>query len=212
MDYRQLKLTGNLPQVSFLNISSYLSNKLKITNDFIFVEWDRSWNSRKKYQHRLLIYSSLIVCSLLIKYISMLVFWQTFFWKNWCQWKLSRSLLFRFSIQNQYSISVSWIYFCWRQQIWFDMYTKILSRNAEYKWLLELLETFRWGRSTRYSYRLHGFSVTIPRCYKDVCVNSFFSRTARLWNSLPIECFPLTYVLNDFKFRINGHLLTVGSF
>ena len=43
------------------------------------------------------------------------------------------------------------------------------------------------GRSTRYSDRLHDFSVTIPRCYKDVYVNSFFPRTARLWNSLLIE-------------------------
>ena len=34
------------------------------------------------------------------------------------------------------------------------------------------------GRSTRYSDRLHDFSVTIPRCYKDVYVNSFFPRTA----------------------------------
>ena len=48
---------------------------------------------------------------------------------------------------------------------------------------------FSWGRSTRYSDRLHDFSVTIPRCYKDVYVNSFFPHTARLWNSLPIECF-----------------------
>ena len=43
------------------------------------------------------------------------------------------------------------------------------------------------GRSTRYSDRLHDFSVTITRCYKDVYVNSFFSRTARFWNSLPID-------------------------
>ena len=46
---------------------------------------------------------------------------------------------------------------------------------------------FSWGRSTCYSDRLHDFSVTIPRCYKDVYVNSFFPLTARLWNSLPIE-------------------------
>ena len=61
---------------------------------------------------------------------------------------------------------------------------------------------------------LHDFSVTIPRCYKDVYINSFFPRTARLWNSLPIECFPfpLTYDLSGFKSRINRHLLTVGSF
>ena len=43
------------------------------------------------------------------------------------------------------------------------------------------------GRSTRYSDRLHDFSVTIPRCYKDVYVNSFFPRTARLWNTLPLS-------------------------
>ena len=68
------------------------------------------------------------------------------------------------------------------------------------------------GRSTRYSDRLHDFSVTIPRCYKDVYVNSFFPHTARPWNSLPLECFPLTYGLSGFKSRINRHLLTVGSF
>ena len=44
---------------------------------------------------------------------------------------------------------------------------------------------FSWGRSTRYSDRLHDFSVNIPRCYKDVYVNSFFPSRAKLWNSLP---------------------------
>ena len=68
------------------------------------------------------------------------------------------------------------------------------------------------GRSTRYSDRLDDFSVTIPRCYKDVYVNSFFPRTARLWNTLPIECCPLTYDRSGFKSRINRYLLTVGSF
>ena len=68
------------------------------------------------------------------------------------------------------------------------------------------------GKSTRYSDRLHDFSVTIPRCYKDVHVNSFFPCTARLWNSLHIECFPLTYDQSGFKSRINRHLLILGSF
>ena len=67
-------------------------------------------------------------------------------------------------------------------------------------------------RSTRYSNKLHDFSVTIPRCYKDVYRNSFFPRTARLWNSLPIERFSLTCNLSDFKYKINWRLLTVGSF
>ena len=36
-------------------------------------------------------------------------------------------------------------------------------------------------------------------------------RTVRLWNSLHIECFPLTYDLSGFKPRINRHLLTLCS-
>ena len=55
---------------------------------------------------------------------------------------------------------------------------------------------FSRGRSTLYSDRLHDFTVAISRCYNDVYVNSFFPRTARLWNYLPIECFPLTYNIN----------------
>ena len=51
---------------------------------------------------------------------------------------------------------------------------------------------FSRGSSTCYSDRLHDFSVTIPRRYKNVYPRSFFPPTARLWNSVPIECFPLT--------------------
>ena len=59
------------------------------------------------------------------------------------------------------------------------------------------------ARSTRYSDRLYDFPITIPKCYKDVYVNSFFPRTAILRNSLPIECSPLTYDLSGFKSRVN---------
>ena len=47
---------------------------------------------------------------------------------------------------------------------------------------LAQLVPLRFSRrsSTRYSDRLHDFSVTIPRCYKDVYVNAFFPRTAKL--------------------------------
>ena len=55
------------------------------------------------------------------------------------------------------------------------------------------------------------FFVTIPRYYKNVYINSFFPRTARLGKFLPIEYFTLTYDLSDFESRINRHLLTVGS-
>ena len=61
------------------------------------------------------------------------------------------------------------------------------------------------GSFTQFSDRFLHFSVTIPRCYKDVYANSFFPCTARLWYSLPAKCFPLTYDLNDFKYRPNRH-------
>ena len=48
--------------------------------------------------------------------------------------------------------------------------------------------------------------VCVNSC-KDVYVNSFFPRTARLWNSLTVECFPLIYDLNGFESKINRHLL-----
>ena len=81
--------------------------------------------------------------------------------------------------------------------------------SAEHAQLV--LISYSQGSSTRYSDILHNFSVAMSGCYKDVYVNSFFPRTARLWNSLPVECFPLTYDLNDFKSRINRNLLTVVS-
>ena len=56
-------------------------------------------------------------------------------------------------------------------------------------------------RATLYSDRLHDFYVTIPRRY--VYVNSSFHHTAKLWNSLPAEYFPMTYDLNSFKSRVN---------
>ena len=71
---------------------------------------------------------------------------------------------------------------------------------------------YSWGRSTPYSDKLQDFSLAIPICYKDVYVSSFFPHTARLWNFLPIECFPLTCDLSGFKSRVNGHLLSAGSF
>ena len=61
---------------------------------------------------------------------------------------------------------------------------------------------FSRGRSTRYSDRLHDFSVTIPRCCKDVYINSSFPRTAKLWNSVLIKCFPLTYDLSGLSLEL----------
>ena len=65
------------------------------------------------------------------------------------------------------------------------------------------------GRSNPNSNRLPDFSVTTPRCYKNVYRNSFFSHTTTLWNSLPVEYFCLTYDLNDCKFKVNRYLLSL---
>ena len=51
---------------------------------------------------------------------------------------------------------------------------------------------FSRGSSTHYSGRQHDCSVTIPRYCNYVYVNSFFLFAARLWNSLPLECFRIT--------------------
>ena len=69
-----------------------------------------------------------------------------------------------------------------------------------------VLSRFSRGRSTRYSDRLHDFS----RCYKDVYINSFFPRIAKLWNFPPLECFALTYDLSGFKSRIKKHRLSLN--
>ena len=71
------------------------------------------------------------------------------------------------------------------------------------------------GRSTCYSDRLHGFSVNIPRCYKDIYVNTFFPCRVILWNSLPIKCFlwPMMIVaLNGIIWIIMQHSRSWSTF
>ena len=115
-------------------------------------------------------------------------------WNCWISYKNGYAGLL---VQNVTSLSLFYTYY----------FGRFSSELAE---LVPL--SYTRGRSTHYSDRLHDFSVIIPRCYKDVNVNSFFLRTARLWNSLPTECFPLTNHLSGFKSGINRHLLNAGSF
>ena len=65
------------------------------------------------------------------------------------------------------------------------------------------------GRSSRYSNRMHDFSV-MPRCYTDVYASSIFSHTIGFWNSFPAKRVPLIYDLNGFKSTVNRHIF--GSF
>ena len=48
--------------------------------------------------------------------------------------------------------------------------------------------------------------------FKNVYLNSFFTRTPELWNSLPSECFRLTYDLNGLKPRLKGALSCLRRF
>ena len=66
------------------------------------------------------------------------------------------------------------------------------------------------GRSCRYSNRMHYFSF-IPRCYKDVCVNSIFSHTVSLWNSLLAKRFPFIYDFNGFMSTVTRHIFGLFS-
>ena len=72
---------------------------------------------------------------------------------------------------------------CWDVASRSLFYRNYFSRCTSELAQLFPLSSPRW-RSTCYSNRLYAFSVTIPRYYKDVYVNSFFSCTTRLWNSL----------------------------
>lgn len=62
------------------------------------------------------------------------------------------------------------------------------------------------ARSTRFSKRSHPYTVAVPRSKTKFYSNSFFPRTAKLWNSLSNDCFPLSYNLNLFKSNVNRFL------
>ena len=66
--------------------------------------------------------------------------------------------------------------------------------------------TFSHGKSACYSNIFHYFSVTIPRCCKDVNAKSFFPCTARLCNSVAKESFPLTYVIVFYWISLHARL------
>ena len=65
-----------------------------------------------------------------------------------------------------------------------------------------------FGRKTRMSGRSHAFTVAITSHrtthYRE---NSFFTRTARLWNDLPANIFPECFNISVFKARVNQHFL-----
>ena len=67
-------------------------------------------------------------------------------------------------------------------------------------------------RSTRGSSSSNPYLVSIPRCRTDQFKRSFFLRTAKLWNSLPLEVFPASVSLDAFKRAINKVPLNLNEF
>ena len=58
-------------------------------------------------------------------------------------------------------------------------------------------------RNTRASSYQNSYLVTVPHCRTELYRQSFFPRTANIWNKLPAYVFPLTVNLQSFKNAIN---------
>ena len=59
------------------------------------------------------------------------------------------------------------------------------------------------NRTSRQTLSSHPYAVVVPTCRTAMGKQSFFMRTARLWNALPSTCFPGMYGLQKFKQAIN---------
>ena len=53
------------------------------------------------------------------------------------------------------------------------------------------------------------FTVSIRRYCIEVCANNFFPRTMSIWNSLPVDCYPLIIHLSYFKGNVSRHLISL---
>ena len=67
-----------------------------------------------------------------------------------------------------------------------------------------------FGRSTRLASRSHPYVLDIPKAKSKFHSQSFFPRTASIWNRLPQSSFPNTYDLGLFKSRVNKLLPTLS--
>ena len=64
-------------------------------------------------------------------------------------------------------------------------------------------------RSTRLARSSHQYVLDIPKAKSNFHSQSFFPRTAGIWNRLPQSSFPDTYDLGLFKSRVNKLLPTL---
>ena len=56
----------------------------------------------------------------------------------------------------------------------------------------------------------HPHFLQVEGDYRKYHMNSFFPRTASLWNTLPSVCFPDSYNLDQFKKAVNRFFLSVN--
>ena len=63
-------------------------------------------------------------------------------------------------------------------------------------------------RNTRFASNAHPHFLEVET-HQNFHMQSFFPRTATLWNTLPANCFPDGYNLVSFKKRVNRFLLSV---
>ena len=64
-----------------------------------------------------------------------------------------------------------------------------------------------FSRSTRRANNLTCYHVSQERSRTEGRSCNFFVRTARLWNQLPVACFPEQYNIGSFKRRVNRFLM-----
>ena len=76
--------------------------------------------------------------------------------------------------------------------------------SDELKELTPSLKTF--SKTTRLSSAAHPLTIQIPNFHKSCYSSSFFPCTARLWNTLPSNCFPSDYDLPSFNSNVNQYL------
>ena len=77
---------------------------------------------------------------------------------------------------------------------------------------LSIFYRFYFGRCSSQLAQLVPLPFSQQRSTRYFYISSFFPGTARIWNSLPVECFCLTNDLNGLKSIINRHLINCRSF
>ena len=100
---------------------------------------------------------------------------------------------------------------CWNKAILSLFYRRYFGRcSSELAELVAL--THSSGRSSHYSNRLYDFLSPFPEIIRISMSTVFFSTSARFCHYVSPECFPLTYDLKGFKYKVNRYLFFFGLF